>query len=712
MGAIRSMRAEAFILLAGGVWMVGPACSSDSNLAGRPVQSSPSGSTSDAHPDQPVPAGPSPRPNDSANADAVVRASQLSISETFDVSRRRDASLKYDFKERIFSEDLQLTSIYEERSKEFQQIKRPKESKLFSQGSLGTTRTDRLSQANLGILDIQVVVDNSNSMKEEQANLATKLAPLIREIEQSDWRINIVTTDPAQITTNVCSRALVRRGDANGTSVFSTGVSAGTAGSGNEQGFRLAVHGLSCQTTPWVRPNSSVAVLIISDEDNCSDRGSDCPNTAYAKPEYLLNYLTGSGRTLNKDARVYGLIKIPGSTNCTTAPTFGTYYQAAITASGGRSGSICDADYSGFLAAMSKDLVTLLKAEFTLSDTPNAGSLKIYVNNVLQPSDSYQLMGKSVRFMAGKLPPAGASIVAEYRLGVATPVLSRFPLGEAPLPGTTEVLINGAMADPASYIIDARTNEVVFKVPPPERADIKISFTKNVPLLSSFSLDGAIVGLPSFVSVNKAETKNYKILSGGTIEFGEAPADGADIVIKYKANAGPKVEYVLAAGGAATTVTGIYDRTAGDKIEYTQAGAKVTLKPTDVRDGRMLVVRFRSEASHVQQVEVTSTPLEGSLAVRPSAGECSHSLEGMILTLNCNVPDGTSVAITWSYTENTGSFVLEGVVHPEDGMWRVEVNGMETTAYSRQGSTITLNDMPQADAKVTVTFAHHDPKAE
>jgi len=708
MGAIRSMKDGAFILLVGSIGMVGAACSSDSHLASRPAKSSPTGSPSAVDPDQPVPSTPSPRPN----GDAVVRASQLSISQTFDVARRRDASLQYDFRERMFSEVLPLTFIYEQRTKEFQQLKRPRVTKLFAQGGLGMTRTDRLTQANLGILDIQVVIDNSLSMKEEQANLATKLAPLIRDIEQSDWRINVVTTDPAQITANVCSRALVRRGDANGAAVFSTGVSAGTSGSGYEQGFRLAVHGLACQTTPWVRPNSSLAVLIVSDEDNCSDRGKDCPNQAYAKSEYLLNYLTSTGRTLNRDARVYGLIKIPGSTNCTTALTVGTYYQSAITASGGRSGSICDRDYSSFLAAMSRDLVTLLKAEFTLTDTPNPGSLKLYVNNALQSADSYELMGKTVRFMTGKLPPAGAVIVAEYRLGGATPLLSRFPLGEAPLAGTTEVLINGAMADPASYTIEAGTNDVVFKVPPPEGADIKVSFTRNVPLLTAFPLDGAIVGSPTSVSVNKTETKKFKILPGGTIEFTEAPADGADIIVKYKANAGPKVVYVLALSGTSASVTGLYDRTTGDKIEYTQAGGKLILKPADVRDGRVLLVRYRSEASAVQQVKLSSVPVEGSLAVRPSAGECSHTLEGTTLTLNCNVPAGSVVDIFWSYSENIGSFVLDGVTDPEDGSWTVDVNGLETTAFTRQGATITLNDEPPAGAKVTVTFVPGDAKAE
>lgn len=126
----------------------------------------------------------------------------------------------------------------------------------------------------------------------------------------------------------------------------------------------------------------------------------------------------------------------------------------------------------------------------------------------------------------------------------------------------------------------------------------------------------------------------------------------------------------------------------------------------------MLLVRYKSEASLVQQVELSSVPLEGSLVVRPSAGDCSYTLERTTLTLNGNVPAGTVVSISWSYTENIGSFGLDGVTNPDDGSWTVDVNGLETRAFTRQGATITLNDTPSADAKVTVTFSHRDAKAE
>lgn len=656
-------------------------------------------------PDSGLTAGTARISRDKGNAPAEAHSSRSNVSETFDLTQLQDKSIDYEFNSRIFTEVLNLTGIYENRTKEFQQIKRPRETRLFTQGSLGNVRSVTLKQENLGILDIQLIIDNSASMQEEQANLATKLTPLIKEISQSDWRINILSTDPKQISAGSCSRGLVSRGDANGSAVFSSGVNAGITGDGNEQGFRLAVHGLNCPALGWTRPSSSIAVLIVSDEDNCSLQGTGCSGAPYATSDYLLNYLSSTGRTLKKDARVYGLIKIPGTTSCSSALNFGYSYQTAINNSGGGVGSICDADYTAFLAAMSKDLVTLLKAEFDLPDVPNSGSLKLYVNNVLQSMNDYKLTGKRVEFVAGKMPPPGATIVAEYRVGAPTPIQTGFPLGEAPLAGTVEVLVNGTIVDPASYTFDAATNSAVFKVAPPELATVKISYIKNVPLSKIFNVGEEIGGAPMVVMVNNMETKNYKLLPGTKIEFAEAPADGVSVAVKYKFRVGPKLEYPLALRGSSSTLVGLYDKTTGASIDYTYSGASVILRnPTDVVDGRPILVRYKNDASSSQQLEFSSLPMEGSLTVRPKAGECVHSLENKFLSLKCNVPDGTLVEIGWKQIDYIRSFTLHGVPNPDKGHWKVWIDGMETVAFNRQDRTIILSDDAPTGSKVSISF--------
>ena len=42
----------------------------------------------------------------------------------------------------------------------------------------------------MALLDIQIVIDDSGSMKEEQANLASKLSALLTSIKDRNWRIH------------------------------------------------------------------------------------------------------------------------------------------------------------------------------------------------------------------------------------------------------------------------------------------------------------------------------------------------------------------------------------------------------------------------------------------------------------------------------------------------------------------------------------------
>lgn len=146
-----------------------------------------------------------------------------------------------------------------EKRKSFDLLKNKEEN--FSQGITNTK------------LDIMVVIDNSSSMAEEQENLSTKLNPLLEEVADSDWQIAVVTTDP----TDTCLRTLIKKGDANYYSKFRRAVTAGTGGTHIERGLLQAVRGLKgCSSGSWIRDDSALAILIVSDEDNCSVNGSKC----------------------------------------------------------------------------------------------------------------------------------------------------------------------------------------------------------------------------------------------------------------------------------------------------------------------------------------------------------------------------------------------------------------------------------------------------
>ena len=229
----------------------------------------------------------------------IFDGKQLSlIKRTFPTSNVVNAEFSAKLSSNQLSFELTQVNNYENSSLDFQQIDRPQVTESHQQGAAPSSATDSFQQeSENGIVDILIVIDNSGSMREEQQNLSTKLQPLLTSISNSNWQIGVITTDPR----DPCMRAVIKKGDANYLSAFATAINAGTSGSGNEQGIRQAVEGLGCSTNQWVRANSSLAVLIISDEDNCSN--GDCGSgAATSDPAYLTNYISNNlGRTVGEE---------------------------------------------------------------------------------------------------------------------------------------------------------------------------------------------------------------------------------------------------------------------------------------------------------------------------------------------------------------------------------------------------------------------------
>ncbi|HET6921953.1 MAG TPA: vWA domain-containing protein, partial [Anaeromyxobacteraceae bacterium] len=160
--------------------------------------------------------------------------------------------------------------------------------------------------------DILFVVDDSGSMGEEQQNLATSFGAFVQELaalpSKSDFQIGVTTTsidEPVSVTdlqdtfrrpgpnlgAPYPKGALVAvddlglyvpeprilRGDSP-TLVqdFQRNVKVGTAGSGKEQGLRAALLAVTDRVADgknagFLRPGARLVVIVVSDEDDCSD---------------------------------------------------------------------------------------------------------------------------------------------------------------------------------------------------------------------------------------------------------------------------------------------------------------------------------------------------------------------------------------------------------------------------------------------------------
>jgi hypothetical protein len=378
-------------------------------------------------------------------------------------------------------------------------------------------------------LDLLVVIDNSPSMKAEQINLASKLNPLLAQVKESDWQIKIITTDGR----DSCSDIVIRKSDADAAARFSNIVlAAGVEGSGNEQGINQAVKGLQCTSAPWLRDGSSVAVLIVSDEDNCSD-GTKCLDPALNPDTLLRNHLTQI-REFGKNARVYGIVMGPGVENCDPNNNhYANVYTKLITDSGGKWGSICDADYTTTLSSISSDVARILTKEVPLDHIPDKDSVQITIGG--QPFTDFSVVDQRIIFNSA--PPAGTEFLINYRYGSEGNFVEEFAVSEKIAIDSLQVLVDGQPAAADSYTYDKERNRLIFKSPWATGTKYQIIYHDVDATQDTFGIGTSAVKESIAVTYDDKPAQNIQIdydETTGNVKITPAPPEKTKVKIKYR----------------------------------------------------------------------------------------------------------------------------------------------------------------------------------
>jgi hypothetical protein len=616
-----------------------------------------------------------------------IRKTKTFPAETFDT-----AVVTGSLADPYLTQQIVLKRNYTETSTTFKQITRPGVTDMFTQGNSGTPKTETFNQSASKPLDILVVIDNSNSMKEEQVNLSQRMLPLLSYITDADWQIGVVTTD----TANGCLRKLIKRGDTNAATDFSNAIQAGVNGSGNERGVLQAVNALKCQTNNWVRDLSSLAILIVSDEDNCSD-GTGCGTEAYGKKEYLLDYLS-SIRVPGVNAKAYGIFWHPSAdqTACSTALHKANIYSEIVTDTAGVWGSICDADYSATLSSISQNIATILDRKFTLSRVPDAGTLEIYLNDVLQTS-GYTVNNNVVVF---DLPPADGTIVkATYKYG-AVPIKKTFQLSQSPQDQAVRVEINGSQVA-TGFTYNAAGNTIVFDDAPAESAQIKVSYVKAVALTSTFDLGRAYVGTSLRAYINNVETTDLTANAAvnNKVTFNMPPPEGATVLFTYTAVGDPVLSYAFTVQGRAAQNVSLTDAVTGQKVGFLYLFGVLNIFAGEFSEGRKIDIRYWNEARDLTEVMLPTTPVAGSVKVTGGTLVCDPAkvavTNNTVMIKNCGFADDVKeVKVDYKFT--TARYMSFTFDDPDLGnataplTWRVWVNDKETKDFTVQGTTINL----------------------
>ncbi|RYZ48847.1 MAG: VWA domain-containing protein, partial [Proteobacteria bacterium] len=237
-----------------------------------PAEDAVAGGTDEESSNDPSANGPSSPPStpvDDLTAEDKGETPQDGVGVTrwlFNSSAYLTGSLSYSSSSNEVTQSLIMDNNTSASETAFTQLDRPTITDLFAQSSdlRSVSESFQQNSSASGALDLLLVIDNSGSMAEEQVNLSDKLSPLLSFVQNSDWRIGVVTTDPK----DGCLRNLISKTDQNAMASFASAVQPGIKGSGNERGIQQAVAGLKgeCNTSgSWLRNQSTVGVLIVSD---------------------------------------------------------------------------------------------------------------------------------------------------------------------------------------------------------------------------------------------------------------------------------------------------------------------------------------------------------------------------------------------------------------------------------------------------------------
>lgn len=246
-------------------------------------------------------------------------------------------------------------------------------------------------RANVDV-DILFVVDNSGSMQQEQTGIGNKINGFIDKIKDLNWQIAITTTDDRVNTLDALDTARpwgdgqFRPFDSDTGSQFiltnavtaaeaqtklAAAIQFGVRGSGNERGVNATYRavsraGVAGANKDFFRSGARLAVIAISDEDECSTGAAECTTRSAATegqsdPATLINLVKlqlGNDKVFTFNS----IVKIPGDATCTTGANDGDVYKDAATLTGGILGSVCATDYTTPLASLGKRVVELVKA--------------------------------------------------------------------------------------------------------------------------------------------------------------------------------------------------------------------------------------------------------------------------------------------------------------------------------------------------------------
>ncbi len=281
--------------------------------------------------------------------------------------------------------------------------------------------------------DILFVIDNSISMAEEQAEMGRRISHFFSRLQNLDWKVGIITTDPyaldpqTQIANPYADGSLLQFPDSSywldsslslnqARSLFAQTIQRDEEGNGHERGIRNTYRAIERSLQPeansanrrlheFFRDRASLSVVLISDENETllDGVGNLLPEGFKSEGTNLVDFVSQTWGSYKK-FQYNSVVVLPGDYDCLGQyESFGEAYIELSELTGGAVENICAADYTGALRNIAAGVINLQKvyslqcqpfdndgdgfADFNVTKVSNSGSIP-----------SFQVVGDKVEF--------------------------------------------------------------------------------------------------------------------------------------------------------------------------------------------------------------------------------------------------------------------------------------------------------------------------
>ncbi len=317
------------------------------------------------------------------------------------------------------------------------------------------------------------MVDNSSSMREEQATLASNFRIFIDGfIKQGvDLKMAVITTDD-HINRDSAGKLTLQEAkldEAGFKNHFAQVVQVGTNGDLVEKGL-LSTQKFFEANPSWAGEDRYLIVIYISDEDDLSCPNADqtdpsCPFFVHPPVENPQNFNTAINYFLPKIQRGWPDHKfmifsiVGGARESTHAQGRGNRYIELARRTGGASYEITK-PFAHILKDLQNKVAQLIK--FVLSHPAREDSIKVTVSGVEAPSTQWDYLPEfqEIKFKQGFAPPPNSQIVVSYKRKSVSEYALEFETREELI---KEVLINGVEAPAGTWTYHIGTQSIHFK---------------------------------------------------------------------------------------------------------------------------------------------------------------------------------------------------------------------------------------------------------